>query len=91
MDKGKEALEKYLAEYIEPKCHTKVHPYVASLDIEEIFRSHGWLRDDDIVEGKFICDSAIHDCPQRTGNLCLDDEHNCYNRPATVKDLIGGK
>jgi hypothetical protein len=55
----------------------------------------GWIppvRLDKVVDKVYICESAHHDdCPQKRGMICLDDEHNCYNRPATIRDLIEGR
>jgi hypothetical protein len=98
MDKGKEAInniEDMLA--MTPREGT----------IESILRSHGWLHEDDVVEGKT---KPMCDIP---GDLDIDSNCeivkkgypslwvHCNNasfkcphykdRPATVKDLIGGK
>lgn len=66
-----------------------------------ILRSHGWLHEDDVVEGEVIeedCD-GYEGCASDCG-LCSVQEREgrpdmkltCMKpRPATIKDLIGGK
>lgn len=74
----------------------------AALDeVESILRSHGWLHEDDVVEGEVIeedCD-GYEGCASDCG-LCSVQEREgrpdmkltCMKpRPATIKDLIGGK
>jgi hypothetical protein len=62
------------------------YPFCASC--ATVLRSHGWLHEEDVVEGKHWCDE---DEPEAH---CMNHgRYGCDNcnktRPATIKDLIG--
>jgi hypothetical protein len=51
----------------------------------EHLRSHGWIHEDNVVEGKVECTREI-ECPDALEGMCMQCPDS---RPATVKDLIG--
>jgi hypothetical protein len=86
-DKGREALI---------KINGLAKQWARGIDyVESILRSHGWLHEDDVVEGVEIC--TVDFCaylPENricTASSCTDATIFKYKRPATVKDLIGRK
>jgi hypothetical protein len=71
------------------------------VDIESILRSHGWLHEDDVVEGKTIASMCkvkpesqafqMGKCIAKPNTACVDCSEYVPERPATVQDLIGGE
>jgi hypothetical protein len=82
MDKGREALI---------KINRLAKQWARGIDyMEKILRSHGWLHEDDVVEGRHWC---LHYRKTCMYTLCSrsHDWTSCDKvRPATVKDLIKG-
>jgi hypothetical protein len=58
--------------------------------IERLLREGGWVHLDDEVEGTELCDiDDIGICRNPSVSPCKECEY--YNRPATIRDLIGRK
>ena len=59
-------------------------------DIERILRSHGWLHEDDVVEGVWKCTLDKYCEMKERNGICHHNITKCPNRrPATIKDLTG--
>jgi hypothetical protein len=63
-------------------------------EIEFVLRSHGWVHEDDVVEGVKLCQILRWRDYSSWFKHCDMYDKNCdgcsYTRPATVKDLTGG-
>jgi hypothetical protein len=103
-DKGRAFIQAHLAEVIDkltgyapPEKNDEIATFMDWLFDDNILRSHGWVHEDDVVEGETIgamCYNmprdSIDKCPLKPqGRACVNCEHYTSARPATIKDLIG--
>jgi hypothetical protein len=57
--------------------------------LERHLRSHGWVHEDDVVEGHYKCDEHDRECRQRAFRPNVCQLIPCeFLKPAKVKDLI---